>query len=362
MFEHKYKLAALTAVLIVMLTVASCKTGSNGDGFFPGADAGVNKWLIPQDKVKDGGPGKDGIPALENPEYIPVSQVTTLNPNDLVVGIRINGQVLAFPHRILDYHEIVNDAFGATGMVLSYCPLTGSAMAWKEDGTGEYTFGVSGLLYNSNLILYDRLTDSYWSQMFLLCVRGARSEEEPKMMHVIETSWSSFRMFYPNAMVLSQNTGYSPNYSQYPYGDYKTSNRLIFEADNPTDTRLHKKERVHGIIKSLAKTTVYPINHFPAAMTVFEDTIDGMEVVVAGSSEKNFAVSFLMDGNAPASFTALQDQLPVILEDNEGNKWDVFGKAVSGPRAGDQLTPTTSFTAYWFAWTAFYPGSDIYPF
>jgi hypothetical protein len=317
-------------------------------------------WLIPEEEVADGGPGKDGIPAISNPIFIPVSEVSFLLENDLVIGIQIGNLVRAFPHLILDQHEIVNHTIGNTSFTLTYCPLTGTGIAWDtSEFTLDHTFGVSGLLYNSNLIPYDRETDSNWSQMLNLCVNGELVGKEAKPILVIETTWQTWRQLYPQSMVLSTDTGYSRNYRIYPYGNYKTSDSLLFSV-NKLDSRLPKKERVHGIIAG-EKTRVYPINTFDDPIKVINETFNDVQIVVAGSAEKNFAVSFerkLPDGTI-LSFNPVEGELPVIMMDNEGTKWDIFGNGISGPRAAIKLTPTSSFIAYWFAWGAFYHGAEI---
>ena len=205
-------------------------------------------WLIPENEVMDGGPGKDGIIAISNPVFIPLEQTSFLFDNDLVVGIQVGNVFRAFPHVILDHHEIVNYSIDEKSITLSYCPLTGSAMAWDtSDFSTDKTFGVSGLLYNSNLILYDRETDSNWSQMLYLCVNGERGGQKAEEIQVLETTWLTWRQLYPQSMVMSNDTGYNYNYTVYPYGNYKTSDALIFPVNN-SDERLHKKERVHGVI------------------------------------------------------------------------------------------------------------------
>src|SRR3990172_4124896 len=128
-------------------------------------------WLIPKDQIFDGGPGKDGIPALTNPQFASALSTSYLNNNDLVLIIKIGGEIRIYPHPILDWHEIINDDISGTKFTLTYCPLTGSGIAWNRVINGkETTFGVSGLLYNSNLIPYDRASNSNWSQMKMLSV------------------------------------------------------------------------------------------------------------------------------------------------------------------------------------------------
>ena len=138
-----------------------------------GGGDGSPGWLIPVGEVFDGGPGKDGIPALSNPQLVASSEVSFLGDGDLVIGVVIGGVARAYPHVILDWHEIINDQVGGEAYSLTYCPLTGSGIGWDRAlSANATTFGVSGKLYNSNLIPYDRETDSYWSQMKLQCVFG----------------------------------------------------------------------------------------------------------------------------------------------------------------------------------------------
>lgn len=352
MLKKYYKLIILAA--IITFAAVSCKTNQSDVG------AEFGEWLIPQDEIRDGGPGKDGIQALENPLFIPSNQVNFTLPTDLVIGVMINGQIKGFPHRILDRHEIANDAIGNTAFVLSYCPLTGSGMVWKAfDGNGNKTFGVSGLLYNSNLILYDRDSDSNWSQMMLKCVNGPKIRSEPEFYYAIETTWETWLQMYPNELVLSDQNGFFGQYD-YPYGDYKTSSRLLFPVNNE-DNRLHRKERVHGIIVQ-DKTKAYPISKFSSQIQVLNHTINGKKIVIAGSATKNIATSFestLPDGTE-LTFSPIQNALPIIMTDNEGNQWDIFGNALAGPRTNSTLTPTLSFNAYWFAWAAFYPNAELF--
>lgn len=354
MTKKKYFRFILMVLPVVMvLFLFSCSQTRNGI-------AVGDEWLIPEGEVQDGGPGKDGIPALTNPPFVTVAQVDYLTPQDLVIGVRIGNDTKAYPHLILDSHEIVNDSIGDTGFVLSYCPLTGSGMVWNLIADAQdKTFGVSGLLYNSNLILYDRDTDSLWSQMLMLCVNGPKIRTVPQMIHVIETTWATWQLLFPNSQVLSIDTGFFGSYT-YPYGNYKTSDSLLFPVSNE-DNRLHKKERVHGVYITSDITKTYPIRNFTAALEVVNDTVGGVDIVTVGSNSLNLAVSFerTLDGTV-LTFAPVQNELPVVLEDNEGTKWDVFGRGISGPRAGSQLTPTLSYNAYWFAWAAFFPGADIW--
>ena len=322
-------------------------------------------WLIPSSRVQDGGPGPDGIPSLDAPKFKSADSADDIGDEQLVVGIKIGDVVKAYPHNILDWHEIVNDRFDLPDSqqhtTLSYCPLTGSAMAWDAFAdSSNKTFGVSGLLYNSNLILYDRETRSLWSQMLEQSVNGDVIGTIPDKRQIIETTWATWKAMYPDTLVLSRDTGFSRDYDRYPYGSFKTDDSIFFQVAN-RDSRLHEKERIVGV-RVDDKTKVYPVHEFPEHTEAVNDEVDDVSIVAVGNSEKNFAVIYnrqLADGTV-LEFSGVSDSLPVVMEDNEGNQWDIFGTAVSGSRAGEQLAKTDSYIAYWFAWAAFFPEAEIY--
>jgi len=327
----------------------------------------VDQWLVPKSKVIDAGPGKDGIPALEIPEKVLASEIDYLDENDLVIGIKMDGGFFAYPHKILDWHEIINDKVNTNQFSINYCPLTGSGTAWNMLLTKEFSsFGVSGLLYNSNLIPYDRRSGSLWSQMLMKCINGEKIGEEPDLHPIIETTWSTWKKMYPQSKVVSLNTKFNRPYNIYPYiepltgSDYRTDPFLIFPVD-VIDERLHRKERILGItINDMGKA--YRFNSFEGDISVIHDQIQGENFVVAGSNDLNFMVAFethLEDGTE-INFQAINNDFPAIMSDTEGNKWDVFGNAIDGPRKGQQLLIPKSFMAYWFAWGTFYQDSEIY--
>ena len=321
--------------------------------------------IIAQNEIFDGGPGPDGIPPLDFPVFNQNFGSNQLAPAALVIGVKVANETRAYPHNIMDWHEIVNNRFNNNGApisaTLSYCPLTGSAVLWNSFvDSSDRTFGTSGLLYNSNLILYDRESLTYWSQMLEQAVVGEQVTRIPDKMQVVETSWATWHAMYPETLVLSENTGFSRNYDVYPYQDYRETEGLIFPVNNSTDSRLHRKERVLGINVG-QRSKVYPIKKFTAPIETINETVEDMQVVVAGSSELNFGVIYNreLEDCTVLEFEPVQDKLPIVMRDNEGNEWDVFGTAVSGARTGEKLQKTNSFISYWFAWTAFYPGVNI---
>ena len=323
--------------------------------------------LVPPTDIVDGGVGPDGIPALDNPSFEGHPGPSTPDPQQLVVGIRIGDQVRAYPHDILDWHEIINDTFLVEDepqpLSLSYCPLTGTAMLWKPfDYMTNPTFGTSGTLYYSNLVLYDRETKTLWSQMLEQGIRGLNVTDIPERLPVVETTWETWSSMYPGTRVLSRDTGYSRDYDDYPYDNYREDNSILFPVPNLEDGRLHRKQRVLGINVG-DHSKVYPIGNFANGIEVLNDRVGNMDVVVAGSKDKNLGVVFnrQLEDCTVLDFESVQGSLPVVMRDSEGNEWDLFGEAVSGPRKGEQLEKTNSYVAYWFAWTAFFPGSEIHP-
>ncbi|MCK4746614.1 MAG: DUF3179 domain-containing protein, partial [Bacteroidales bacterium] len=266
------------------LFITGCETDSppgNNQSNSGGKNGG--DWLIPVNEILDGGPGKDGIPALADPDKHELNNESNayLSDADLVLGFGSGGEIIAYPHPILDWHEIVNDKVGNKAIAITYCPLTGTGIGWNRViNNKETTFGVSGLLYNSNLIPYDRLTGSNWSQIGLLCVNGELSGTRPDFIPMVEMPWGKWKELFPQSMVISSSTGYNRNYGYFPYGDYKTGSWLLFPA-SPTDDRLHEKERVLGVIIN-EKAKVYRFESFGTSMEVIQDDIDGISLTIAG--------------------------------------------------------------------------------
>ena len=302
---------------LFVLVNDGCKKSSNGN-----SDSGSDDWLIPRNRVVDGGPGKDGIPALSNPAFINVSQATYLSDNDLVVGFNKGNDIRAYSHNVLNCHEIVKDDVSGDKLAVIYCPLTGTATGWKRMlATRETLFGVSGLLYNANVIPYDLITNSNWSQLLLKSVNGSLSGTAATNFQLIETTWKTWKEMFPNSKVLSTNTGFSRNYAAYPYGDYRTNhNALIFNVE-PDDSRIPRKERVLGIIKD-GKAKVYRFSSLTANNGIILDAFQGESLVVAGDAQKNVMVVFekkLPDGSIPNFI--LDNNRTGLLKDQFGNIW-----------------------------------------
>ncbi len=315
-----------------------------------------NSWLIAQSEVFDGGPGKDGIPSVDDPAFVPASQIDYMTAGDLIIGIQLNGMIKGYTHPVLDWHEIVNDRVGGTPIALTYCPLTGTGSAWSRSIKGEETtFGVSGLLYRNNLIPYDRNTDSNWSQMRLECVQGDLKSTRIETYPVVEMPWETWSIMFPNEPVITTETGFSRNYNRYPYGDYKENDDNIIFPIGDDDDRLPAKERVLSVIL-LDKSKVYTFAQFEDGLRVIHDEFEGLDVLIVGSKPHNFMMAFANNtALGRLTFKALDISAGgVILEDQLGNQWNIFGQAVSGPDAGMSLGHIDAMMGYWFSFGAFY--------
>ena len=315
-------------------------------------------WSIPINEVIDGGPGRDGIPALVNPNLITADNSGTsfLQDSDLVIGFKDGGDVRAYPHSILDWHEIINDNIGEVSVAITYCPLTGTGIGWNRILNGsETTFGVSGLLYNTNLIPFDRATGSNWAQILNESVNGELIGEKADIIPLFETTWGVWKTIYPETRVVSTDTGFSRTYGTSPYGDYNTNNdRFLFPVDK--DERLPLKERVYALIDG-DKAKAYRFGDFSDGNAI-KDSFEGNNYLVIGNTD--FMVSFLLDANSTTlEFEYVYTGTEIVVKDNEGNEWNIFGEAISGPRAGQFLESTTAFKGFWFSIPAFYT-TEIY--
>ncbi|MBD3630613.1 DUF3179 domain-containing protein [Cyclobacterium sp.] len=354
--------------MIPLLLALSISCGEpEGPDFRPGGggsntSGGSQNWLIPENEVFDGGPGKDGIPALNEPNLVAGSEIDYLEETDLVLGFAAEGEAVAYPHKILDWHEIINHEVGATALAVIYCPLTGTGIGWDRNiSAGKTTFGVSGLLYNTNVIPYDRLTDTNWSQMRFEAVNGELIGEEPEVISLIETSWATWKAMYPETKVVSRETGHNRNYANYPYGDYKSNHSSLLFPVNKTDDRLQAKKRVLGIMNG-ENLKVYPIENFAEQTRLVYDTFEEEPVAVIGNSAANILVALnrrLSDGTV-LDFTLGASSNSWILVDQEGNQWNLFGEAISGPREGEVLGKFPQMMGFWFSWPPFFENIAVY--
>ncbi|WP_108650566.1 DUF3179 domain-containing protein [Dongshaea marina] len=274
--------------------------------------------LVDPNEILSGGPPKDGIPALLKPRFIAPGQARYLKSSDPVVGVTINGQSRAYPIKILNWHEAVNDTLGGEPIVVTFCPLTQSALVFERKIAGKtHTFGISGKLYKSNVLLYDHQTDSLWSQLKEKAITGPMSGATLKQLPSVQISWKNWQRKQAATEVLSDDTGYNRDYSVDPYAGYYRLGSLMFPVGE-VRTDLSAKTLVVGI-QTQGVSKAYPVELFKTSDKLRRDHIKGREI----------------------HFELSQENEVISVKDQQG-----------------RLIP--HIFSYWFAWQAFHPQTELY--
>jgi hypothetical protein len=313
------------------------------------------------DNIQSGGPPPDGIPPIEIPRYISTQEADEfLEDDDVVFILESSDPIKIYPQYVLVWHEIVNEVLDGELISITYCPLTGSTIGYKGDIKAvETTFGTSGKLLNSNLVMYDRETDSYWPQVLGVAINGPSKGEALGTTPVAWTLWGLARAEFPEALVLSDNTGFIRNYGADPYGSYFAEDSY-YQTGEPffpimsRNSRLPPKEVVIGIKAEGAELAV-PKNSVADAGVLNLEL--GRTPVVAIYDESLDVVrvySRLVNGET-IEFS-IQDG---AILDRSGSTWNVRGEAVESAMEGESLTQINHFDVMWFAWSAFYPDAEL---
>ena len=317
----------------------------------------------PTNDMTADGHGKDGFPSLTNPKVVSVDEGNGfLSSSALVLGVVVNGEARAYPHNVLWYHEIVNDVLGGKPIVVTYSPLTGSGIVFSADvGGSSLSFGSSGEVIDSNLVAYDRTTESFWSQMNRRASCGKLVGKSLTMLPVVDATWAAWRSLHPDTSVVSFDTGFSRNYNQYPYGSYdQVGNTQLLYPQSFIDSRLPEKQPVLGLVEgSLARA--YPYSKLGSRAAI-NDVVNGIPVLVVFDAASKMALPFdrRVQGQT-LTFDAQSSGFPFELRDRETQTvWDLTGRAVSGPLSASSLKPLATYSAMWFAWASFYRGTDVY--
>ncbi|WP_435194456.1 DUF3179 domain-containing protein [Natronomonas sp. EA1] len=324
------------------------------------------------------GAGKDAIPAITEPAFgtdwegisfeahHPAAGQYTANPRlgegDWVVGIERDGEARAYPLLVLNWHEVVNDEFGGP-LLVTYCPLCGSAMAAERRVDGEETvFGVSGLLYKNDLVMYDEKTGSLWSQIMATAINGPRTGERLSLVPAALTTWGEWKAEYPDSLVLrpppESNTVVgrhaTRDYDRNPYAGY-TSSRQIGIGGEYDDERLHPKTQVIGVATEDA-ARAYPLDAVLRAGVV-NDTVGDRPVVVTTHGEASLVAYIRTVDGETLTFERDGDSLVA-----GGSRWNpATGVALDGPHEGTRLEPANDVSPmFFFAWKEFRPETSVY--
>lgn len=334
-----------------------------------------SKRAISFDEILSGGPPKDGIPAIDNPTFVSQDEADAwLGELEPVVVFKHEAQARIYPFQILTWHEIVNDVVGGQPVAVTFCPLCNTAIVFEATVEGmPLDFGTTGRLRYSNLLMYDRQTESWWQQATGQAVIGQFTGQQLTTLPAPIISWDEARTAFPEAQVLSRDTGFRRNYGQNPYAGYDDINSSPFLFQGPiTPEEMPPMARVTTVTLN-GEAVAYP-EEVLQEVRVVDDSVGGVDVVVfwqeglASALDSN-AIAAGRDVGATAVYErALEGQTltfstteeGAIIDEQTGSEWNVLGQAVSGELAGQQLEPVVKIDHFWFSWAAFRPDTRIY--
>ena len=347
---------------------ADLRTAQNLERNFPKID--VSKRSVNLAEIRSVIP-PDAIPAIDEPRFLGLEEASEwLSAESPVIAFERNGDARAYPLEILTWHEIVNDVVGGEAVIVTYCPLCNSAIAFSRVVNGEErTFGVSGSLRNSDLIMYDRQTETLWQQLTGEAIVGIDTGTVLEFLPAQLVSFAEFRAAFEDGIVLSRETGHARNYGENPYAFYDSSGGTFFPVDEFSD-ELSAKERVLTLELG-GETAAFPFSAL-SELVVIEATVGGETVVAfwqpgqVSALDHAFIIGSRNVGSAGAFSPFLDGERlrfeardGAIVDAGTGSTWDVLGRAVSGPLAGQQLTPLVSGNHFWFAWAVFKPETRV---
>lgn len=316
---------------------------------------------------------KDAIPAVDDPKFLAPREANTwLKDREPVVSLEVGGHARAYPLQVLIFHEIVNDVIGQTPVLVTFCPLCNTAIAFERRVDGvSYDFGTTGNLRYSDLVMYDRQTESWWQQITGEAIMGELTGKKLRPFPASIISWKDFKAAYPQGQVLSRDTGYYRPYGNNPYVGYDDIDQRPFLYAGTYDGRLRPMERVVTVSRDDAaiafpftllkeqQVVHHRIGQQPLVVFYAPGTASALDAgSIADSRDIGATGVFepIMDGRG-LTFRVEGDR---IVDQETGSTWNILGQAVAGPLAGKQLTPVIHGNHFWFAWAAFRPDTQVY--
>ena len=315
---------------------------------------------------------QDGIPSLDDPQWVqPELEIPEyLDPDTRIIGIEVPGSVLAVPHDVLWYHEVVNTEWGGNKLALTYCPITGSSLVFDRNSIGGAELGVSGIQFMGNLVMYDRQSaQSLWPQLMGEARCGVSTGTKLTQYPFVEMEWASWLELHPDTWILSGEQGFDPtgeqgrDYRQYPYGSYEEIDVWFNGVAPELDRRRHSKERVIGLPSDGGDPGIaFPFGALEGREGSFQTVpfmFEGKGYVLLWSDEARGGTSFvpLTESGVPVSIVATDSG----FEDEETRStWTLEGRAVAGPMEGERLQQLArTHTAFWGAWAMFHPQTRL---
>ncbi len=340
-------------ILFIMVVVFSiqygCKKIVNSDH---GKLVPQDIWLVDASEILYMGTEMDRIQSIDSPVFVPIHNID-IQANELLFAIHHNGITKVYPQSVLGIHEIVNDQIEDFYYAVTFCPLTGSGIAWNRNINGIVTeFGVSGMLYRDNLIPYDRNTLSYWSQMKSVCINGNLLGYEAEAIQLVTATYSMIKNAYPDAIILDHDVC---------GGGICGSLKTIADFGDPSDiTDLPPGSRYFGVT-DIESLLLFDDGLFTDSIQLYKTTFRQHKIIVIGNRTDNYFHAFVLENNLrDNSFYTVQGDLPIIMKDNLGNTYDLFGNVIEGPAKGFRLKSADAYLAHTFAWQAFFNAITIF--
>ncbi|MGH8648822.1 MAG: DUF3179 domain-containing protein, partial [Burkholderiales bacterium] len=332
-----------------------------------------SKRTVALEEIQSGGPSKDGIPAIDRPRFVTGEAAASwIDPREPVIVFEHRGDARAYPLQILMFHEIVNDTVGGAPVAVTFCPLCNASIVFDRNVQGAVLeFGTTGKLRKSDLVMYDRQTESWWQQFTGKGIVGRFSGTELRQVPSTIVAFADFRKAFPRGRVLSRETGFSRPYGQNPYRGYDRIGDIPFLFTDAVDPRLPAMERVLGVAQG-GKVRVYPFTAL-ATLRIVNDQVGGEPIAVFTAEGMLSALDAEIIRNsrripAAAAYSrilggrtlAFELRETRIIDRETGSEWDIFGQGIAGPLKGERLKPADSGVHFAFAWLAFNPQSEIF--
>jgi uncharacterized protein DUF3179 len=361
--------------LLQCMTLAASAQGrlSDRDIEYPEWKTNTEKRSINlKDLIRPGMP-KDGIPAIDNPRFVTISQARKwLAPNEPVIALEVNGISRAYPMQILIWHEVANDQIGRVPVVITFCSICNSAIVFKRKlGDRVLSFGIAGFVHGANMVLYDRQTESWWQQFTGEAIVGDLTSKKLSRLPSQIISFAQFSSAFPGGAVLSRQTGYVRDYGRNPHIRYDDIERSPSHFRGKIDERLIPMEKVIGI-EIGDKAKAYP-HKISSVRRVIYDRLGSQEIVVFHSEGATSALDAedmrksrevgstgVFDPHVDGRRLEFSYEGGQFVDAETGSRWNILGKAVSGSLRGKSLKPISHGDYFAFAWLAFKPKTDIF--
>lgn len=367
-----FKLCRLSYIIIFLFGISFPSYGQSQD--LPAWETNTNKATIDLDELKRGGPPKDGIPSVDNPQFIAIDEAESwIADKEPVIAVEYKGAVRAYPLQVLIWHEIVNDRINGDPILVTFCPLCYSALVFDRSIDGEtLEFGVSGFLRHSDLVMFDRKTETLWQQFTGKAIVGDYVGRTLEQIPSQIISFSQYKKNYPDGGVLSKETGYQRNYGRNPYTGYDDINNTpLFGAGNDDDDRLPPMEKVIGVkLEEQHKAYPYSISRIEQVMN---DRVGDTPLLIihtegATSAMDAARIAESKESGSTGVFKRVVDDKELTFSIENGNimdeqtqsTWSVTGEAIEGEYKGKHLEAVTHGDYFAFAWLVFWPETEIY--